>query len=161
MAPLSVFCTQNRLKSPRNIVHSDHNMSLQTPPPSRSTKTRQEWIQSPLNWFGIRHRRTVKYMCVTSGQPNEPQQKKDIIISESYESVVSWNLLGYACHWSRQYPYGSILPSLQVRPLVRNIWTYNKFIQDCTIEKIQQEFESGVLHPFSVDMYGESLLHVR
>jgi hypothetical protein len=142
-------------------ISSIHNRSLVLPTRRKNTKVRQEWIRSPLNRFGIYQRRTTKYMRIASGQPNSSEQETDHVISDCYDSIVSCGLLGYACQWSRQHPYGNILPSLRVYPLVNDIWLHLNLIKDGTIEEIEQAFRSGVLHPFTVDPYGRSLLCVR
>jgi hypothetical protein len=57
---------------------------------------------------------------------------------------------------------GTIMPSLSVYPIVDNVWSEaEELIIHGTIEDLGAAFDSGEIHPFTVDNYGETLLHVR
>jgi hypothetical protein len=142
-------------------IASNQKTSLITPARRRNTKVRQEWIRSPLDRLGIRQRRTIKYISIASTGSESGKQGTDHVISESCESIVSWGFMGYACQFRRGYSYGNILPSLRVYPLVENLRLHHGLINYGTIEEIEQAFRCGVLHPFTVDTYGQSLLDVR
>jgi hypothetical protein len=123
--------------------------------------TRQEWIQSPLHWFGIRRRRTTRYLNVTARDAKDVETNRVHTISEIYEIFVVWKLLGYGLHCRREYPFGSILPSLRAYPIVNRLWQYYDLLCLGSLHEIQQAFASGHIHPFVVDVNGYTLLHVR
>jgi hypothetical protein len=156
----SVSCSQNHPSLPANNIVATQTMSFSSSKPHRNIKTRHEWIKSPLNRFGIRQKRTTKFLRMDSSRDVNSMQESDTIISECYKTIVSLNMLGYACHWTRQYPYGNILPSLRVYPVVENWHEHTKLIRDGTIEEIQRAFASGALHPFTMDKHGNTLLDV-
>jgi hypothetical protein len=76
----------------------------------------------------------------------------------SYEVI--WGLLGYGIHWVKDFPYGTISTSLRVFPVVKDLDVYNHLIENGNVQEIQQAFISGVLHPFTKNPAGHTLLHV-
>jgi hypothetical protein len=123
------------------------------------TKVQDRPTTLPLRKLGIRQRKVVRYMRRPGDSLDPSQYTADEVVSETYET--SWTVPGYVFHWSNQrYPFGSILPSLRVSPVVRNIYVYEDLIYKGTVQEIQKAFTSGVLHPFSTDEWGHNLLHV-
>jgi YD repeat-containing protein len=116
-------------------------------------------MSSPLRRFGIHRRRVIRYVDAAGRQTGLSYDTANKIISETYET--SWTVLGYGFHWSRQqYPYGSIVPSLRVFPIVEDITRHEDLISKGTVQEVQQAFTSGVLHPFITSTTGCTLLHV-
>jgi len=157
----SITYTQNHPSLPANNIISTQAMSLSLSKPHRNIKTRHEWIKSPLNRFGIRQKRTTKFLRMNSSRDVNSEQESGTIISECYETFLSSEMLGYACLWTRQYPYGNIFPSLRVHPVVENLYKYIGLITFGTIEEVQRAFATRALHPFTTDTYGRTLLDVR
>ncbi|KAH3911890.1 hypothetical protein HBI56_137800 [Parastagonospora nodorum] len=118
----SISHTQNHMRLSANNINTTRTISLSSTKPHHNFKTRHKWIESPLNRFGIRQRRITKFIRMDSSQTIYSKEEAETIISECYETFISWNLLGFAFHWSRQYPYGNILPSLRVHPVVDNFY---------------------------------------
>jgi hypothetical protein len=129
-------------------------------PGQRLYISRQDWIQSPLHWLGIRRRRTTRYLIITAAGVKQTSANRTQTISEIYEIFVIWQLLGYGFHCRREYPFGSILPSLRVYPIVNRLWQYYDLLCLGSLHEIQQAFASGQVHPFVVDVNGYTLLHV-
>ncbi|KAH5188329.1 hypothetical protein HBI82_111240 [Parastagonospora nodorum] len=124
------------------------------------TKTRQEWIQTPLSLFGIRQRRSIRYMSTTCSQPRTWGETVSHIQIERTELLISWNCLGRRFQLSKRYPYGNIFPSLRVYSLVQDVSQYEKLFKTGRVHDIQQAFQDGSLHPFTVDSRESTLLHL-
>ncbi|KAH3911891.1 hypothetical protein HBI56_137790 [Parastagonospora nodorum] len=124
------------------------------------TKTRQEWIQTPLSLFGIRRRRSIRYMSTTCSQSQTWDENVSHIKIERTELLMSWNCLGRRFQLSQRYPYGNIVPSLRVYSLVQDISQYEKLFKTGRMHDIQQTFQDGSLHPFTVDSRESTLLHL-
>jgi hypothetical protein len=136
-------------------------MSLSVPNPCTNTKTYYAWMRSSLHWIVISRRRKVKYLQGANDRLSPQKQENYGVIPESYGTLVSLNLLGYDCHWRQQYPYGIVLPSLRLYPLVGSLFDrFDDLIPCGSIQEIQQAFGSGLLHPWTVDTFGTTLLHV-
>jgi hypothetical protein len=144
-------------RTPASSV-SQQNTSLVSPRYGIHTKTCQQWISSPLHRFGIHQRKSIRQTSITDDQAHEPGCLSNEVTFASYEVI--WKLLGYGVQWSGNSTYGSIMPSLRVFPIVEDLGVYNDLIQTGNIQKIQQAFRSGVLHPFTKDQDGYTLLHV-
>jgi hypothetical protein len=157
----SISHTQNHTKLSKNNINTTQTISLSSTKSHHNFKTRHKWIESPLNRFGIRQRRITKFMRTKSALNKYTEQETDTIISECYETFMSWNWLGFACHWNPGYPYGNIMPSLRVHPVVENYFSHTNIIYSNTIEEIQRAFATGALHPFTTDRDGMTLLDVR
>jgi hypothetical protein len=137
------------------------DVSLPIPGPCTNTKTYHEWMRTPLGWAFIRRKRTIKYIREANSRSNPHEREQGLVISKSYETAISFGFLGYGCRWSKHYPYGSILPSLRVYPVVKNLdQDYDLLIARGSIQEIQRAFASGALHPLTVDTGGQTLLHV-
>ncbi|KAH4171142.1 hypothetical protein HBI24_165660 [Parastagonospora nodorum] len=158
MISSSISHIQNHIRIPANNVDTTQTMSVSLSRPHHNIKTRHKWIESPLNRFGIRRRRTTKFIRTDPAQNKCSKQETDTIISEYYETFMSSNFLGFACHLSRRHPYGNILPSLRVHPVVDIFYKRTALIETGTIEEIQRAFATGTLHPFTTDKYGNTLL---
>jgi hypothetical protein len=139
-------------------VHQDTFLSALNP--CTKTKTYYKWTTSPLGWAVIRRKRTIKYMREDNSRSKPQEAEDDLIILESYETSVSFEVLGFGCRWGQQYPYGSIIPSLRVYPVVQRLHKHYHLIASGSIKEIQQSFATGVLHPLMVDTSGVTLLHV-
>jgi hypothetical protein len=89
-----------------------------------------------------------------------PQDDTKVIVSEEHQYFWNWRLIGYGFHW-KQYRE-TIIPSLSVYPVVSSlvnlVWST---MQGGSILEFQQLLSSGSLHPFTRDLNGLSLLHVR
>lgn len=138
-------------------------MPIVQTPPNIVVKTRHWWVESPLRRIGIQQRRTTRSVVVYSKEHTADTVGRVSITSDNYDAF--WGLLGYGIHWSRQYPCGIILPSFRVYPIVERFHfdeSHHKLpIWTSSIEEVQQAFYSGALHPFTKDINGYSLLHVR
>jgi hypothetical protein len=139
-------------------VHQD--TSLSTLNPCSNTKTYYKRTSSPLGWVVIHRKRIIKYMRGYNSRSKSQEAEDDLIILESYETSLWSRVLGFGCHWGQQYPYGSIIPSLRVYPVIQTLHIYYDLIASGSIQEIQQSFSSGVLHPLMVDTSGLTLLHV-
>jgi hypothetical protein len=115
-------------------------------------------MSSPLRRFGIHQRKSIRQTIIAKDQSDKTGRTSNEVTLASYEVI--WALLGYGVHWSKDYPYGSISPSLRVFPVIQDFDAYHDLIVDGTIQKIQQAFVSGTLHPFSKNQAGHTLLHV-
>jgi hypothetical protein len=144
-------------RTPASFV-SQQNMALISPKYGVNTKIRQQWLSSPLRRFGIYRRRLIRQTSVAKDQTDELGCTSHEVTSASYE--VMWNLLGYGVYWSKDFPYGNISPSLRIFPVVESLRPYDELIETGTIQQIQQAFMSGVLHPFTKNQAGHTLLHV-
>jgi hypothetical protein len=124
-----------------------------------STRTRQKWILSSLRRFGIHVRESIRETSVVKGKLDKTEPTSNNVTFASYEAI--WRLLGYGVHWSRAYPYGNIMPTLRVFPVVNELSAYGDLISRGTIQEVQQAFRSRDLHPFTKDEDGYTLLHVN
>jgi hypothetical protein len=123
-----------------------------------STRSRQQWILSSLRSFGLLVQSSIRETTIAGQGINGTEPGSKDVTCTSYEAI--WPLLGYGVHMSRAYCYGNISPALRVFPVVNRIWVYDDLIEGGTIQEIQQAFRSGVIHPFTKDTNGLSLLHV-
>lgn len=152
---------QNNMMSSLAAPAVHQNISLSVPDRCTNTKTYYAWIRSPLLGVFGRRKRTVRYLREPDSRLTPREQEKYGVISESHETSVWFRLLGYGCHWSQQYPYGSILPSLRFYPVIKHFSAEHlTLIEQGCIQEIQQAFEHGTLHPLTVDSYGRTVLHV-
>jgi hypothetical protein len=89
-----------------------------------------------------------------------PQDDAKVIVSEEHQYFWNWRLIGYGFHW-KQYRE-TIIPSLSVYPVVSNLHDLvQSTMRNGDILEFQQMLSSGSLHPFTRDLGGHSLLHVR
>jgi hypothetical protein len=89
-----------------------------------------------------------------------PKDETEVILSEEHQYIWNWRLIGYGFHWKRCRE--TIIPSLSVYPVVSNFGELVfSTIKDGDILEFQQMISSGALHPFTHDLHGRSLLHVR
>jgi hypothetical protein len=88
------------------------------------------------------------------------QDDTKVIVSEEHQYFWNWRLIGYGFHW-KQYRE-TIIPSLSVYPVISNFsnLVFSTMI-DGSILEFQQMLSSGCLHPFTRELDGYSLLHVR
>jgi hypothetical protein len=123
-----------------------------------STRSHQQWILSSLRSFGIQVQKSIRETSI-AGYENDGTEptSKDVTFS-SYE--VTWPLLGYGVHVSRAYCYGTISPALRVFPVVDSLDTCWRLVESGTLQEIQRAFRSGVVHPFTKNQHGHTLLHV-
>jgi hypothetical protein len=137
-----------------------HEMFVSAPTGGVDTITRQQWIKSRLGWLGIRQRRTTKYLSIPGPRQRKFGHAAENVIEDRHETFLYWQFFGYGFHVSRQYPYGSILPSLRVYPVIKDFKRYEYMMQKSSVVEWQQAFETGALSPFVRTQYGQTLLHV-
>jgi hypothetical protein len=108
--------------------------------------------RSSLDKFGVHKQSLIRYM--------HPQDDTEVIISEEHQYFWNWKLIGYGFHWKRCRE--TIIPSLSIYPVVSNLHDLVRLTMEngSTLE-FQQMLSSGSLHPFTRDLHGLSLLHVR
>jgi hypothetical protein len=88
------------------------------------------------------------------------QDDAEVIVFEEHQYFWHWRLIGYGFHWKRYRE--TIIPSLSVYPVVSNLHDLvRSTMVDGSILEFQQMISSGSLHPFTRDLQGHSLLHVR
>jgi hypothetical protein len=137
-----------------------HEVSLSSAPTSVvDTITRQEWTRSRLSWLGVRQRRTTRYLSIPTPRQKSSGHTPSKIIEDCLETFLSWPFLAYGIYVNRRWPYGSILPSLRVYPIINDFKPYEGMMQKSSITEWQQIFETGALSPFFRIPYGETLLH--
>jgi hypothetical protein len=158
LAPKSPYhSTPAQTRTTRSMVQPDAPLVITQQ--NLAARSRQWSIPSPLCRFGIHQRKVVRYIDAAGKQTDSSHHTANKVISETYET--SWTVLGYGFHWSsQQYPYGSILPSLRVFPIVEDITKYEDLIFKGTLQEVQQAFTSGIVHPFTTSATGCTLLHV-
>jgi hypothetical protein len=88
------------------------------------------------------------------------QNDTEFIVSEEHQYFWNWRLIGYGCRWKRCRE--TIIPSLSVYPVVSDLrdLVQSTMMYGNTLE-FQQMLSFGSLHPFTRDIGGHSLLHVR
>jgi hypothetical protein len=144
-------------RTPTNSVYQERT-SLVTPQYRISTQSRQQRILSSLRSFGIHIQKSIRETSITGYGNNGTEPTSEDVTFASYE--VKWPLFGYGVNMSRAYCYGSISPALRVFPVVKSIYTCHELFESGTLQEIHQAFRSGVVHPFTKDQYGGTLLHV-
>jgi hypothetical protein len=89
-----------------------------------------------------------------------PQDDTNVIVSEEHQYFWNWRLIGYGFHWRRYRE--TIIPSLSVYPVISSLGNLVvSAMVDGSVLEFQQMLSSGSLHPFTRDLQGHSLLHVR
>jgi hypothetical protein len=89
-----------------------------------------------------------------------PQDDAEVIVCEEHQYFWNWRLIGYGFHWKRYREM--IIPSLSVYPVVSKFGNLvYSTMEHGDILEFQQMLVSGSLHPFTRDLEGRSLLHVR
>jgi hypothetical protein len=89
-----------------------------------------------------------------------PQDDSEVIVFEEHQYFWNWRLLGYGFHWKRYRE--TIIPSLSVYPIVSDLQgLVSSTMRHGNILEFQKMLSSGSLHPFTRDLQGRSLLHVR
>jgi hypothetical protein len=144
-------------RTTNNAIHQ-YSTSLVSSQYGISTKVRQRWISSSLRRFGIHVRKSTRETSIAGNETNGIERTSYGVTFASYEAV--WRLLGWGIHWSRTYPYGNISPAFRVFPVVESMDIYTDLFDSGTCQEIQEGFRSGVLHPFTKDIYGNTTLHV-
>jgi hypothetical protein len=143
----------------RNPVNSvDHERTLVTSQYGINTHSRQQWILSSLHSLGIYIKNSIRETSIAGYETHGNKSSSNYVTFASYEAT--WSLLGYGVHWSRTYPYGNILPTLRVFPVLESIEICNDLIVSGTLQEVQQAFSSGAIHPFTKSEGGHTLLHV-
>jgi hypothetical protein len=108
--------------------------------------------RSSLDKFGVHKQSLVRCM--------HPQDNAEVIVFEEHQYFWNWRLLGYGFHWKRYRE--TIIPSLSVYPVVSGLLeSVYSTMRYGNILEFQQMLSSGSLHPFTRDLDGHSLLHVR
>lgn len=146
------------------LVSSDTEIGSHIPPYisrcTMVTQTRRFWPMPRLPLVDIRQRRTVKYTSIPEQGIGRPAYVAEDVVSESQEVFVESQLLGYGYHWRQESRHKSILPSLRSYPVVDNIRKYSDLVCYGSVGEIQRAFTAGLLHPFTRDQDGNTLLHV-
>jgi hypothetical protein len=117
-------------------------------------------IKSLLEIIGIRQHKNTRRLRFRSGFAVTTCQ--ETVAVEEHELFIAWRLLGYGLTWNLQRSYGSIMPSLRVFPIVRQLGpkVVSLMRDGGDIGSFQQLLSDGVIHPFSRRPDGFSLLHV-
>jgi hypothetical protein len=123
-----------------------------------STQYRQQWILSSLRSFNIHVQKFKREISIAGYETNGTEPDSNKVTFLSYEAI--WPLLGYGVHTSWTYGYGSIAPALRVFPVVNSLTTCFDLFKCGTLQMVQQAFRSGVVHPFTKNEGGYTLLHV-
>lgn len=85
-----------------------------------------------------------------------------MVISEDDETTIVWRMLGYGLTWIQHRSFGKCVPSLSTFPVICEFPDSVYTVFDTgEIQDFQDLLDRGVVHPFSRDYDGESLLHVR
>jgi hypothetical protein len=125
------------------------------------TFRRQFKASSTLEWFGIYQQKSVHYVRHEGNKTCDRRNTTNNTISTSHDVILKWRLLRYGFHWVQQYPYGCIIPSLSMYPVVEDLYGLCiDLFYSASVREIQQKFSSGALHPYTRDVFGKSLLHV-
>lgn len=113
--------------------------------------------------MGVYRRKIVRRIPGNSEQSiSGCEHGNESIISEDYETTLLWSVLGYGLTWIQCRSFGVVLPSLSTFPLVHNFCReVHSALASGTIQDFQNLLHRGVIHPFSLDSDGQSLLHVR
>ncbi|KAH3947140.1 hypothetical protein HBH53_120310 [Parastagonospora nodorum] len=154
MVPSSISDSAHQSIIVGHDVASDQILSLSQMATRNSTRSRTEWIESPLNRFGISQRQTSKFIRIRSSHHDSSGQDAEVLVSKHHETFFSWKILGYVCSWTRQYPYGSNLSSLQFHPMIETTWEQMALFYHSIMGDVNLLFRSGRLHPFTVSHSG-------
>jgi hypothetical protein len=144
-------------RTPANSVDQEIT-SLVTTQHGIITRSRRQWILSSLRSFGIHVHKSIRETSIAGYENNRTEPTSKDVTFASYE--VTWPLFGYGVHMGRAYCYGTISPALRVFPVVESVDTYYTLFMFGTLQEIHQAFRSGVVHPFTKDQHGATLLHV-
>lgn len=120
-------------------------------------------VHSPLERVGIYQRKIVRRVpCTSEKQAPRCKDGDEMIVSEAYETTLLWSILGQGLTWIQRRSFGRIVPSLSTFPVVNHFpeEIYSLFYKGET-QDFQNLLHRGVIHPFSRDCTGRSLLHVR
>ena len=117
-------------------------------------------LPSSLERFGLSQHKVLRTLRNETAAPRSKGREEEKILHEEY--VYSWasNRFGFGIRLSRNFPYGSILPSLTTYPIVPFNVNVIKLILSGSVSEVQQAFSTGILHPYSRNQHGETLLHV-
>jgi hypothetical protein len=144
-------------RTPANSVDQERT-SLITPQYEISTRSRQQWVLPSLRGFGVHVQKSIRETSIAGYENNAIEPTSKEVTFASYE--VTWPLLGCGVRMIRAYCYGTISPALRVFPVVESLNTYDSLFMFGTLQEIHQAFRSGVVHPFTKDQHGGTLLHV-
>jgi hypothetical protein len=117
-------------------------------------------IPSSLSRYGFHSHKIVRTIQNpgTSG-PEERQNGNVIYEDHVYEWTARYLGLGFRVRGRK--PYGNILPSLSMYPVVPEFTDFEwDLIQGGTIMEVQSAFAARKLHPFVRDVNGEDLYYV-
>lgn len=119
-------------------------------------------VHSSLERMGVYRRKIVRRIPGNSEQSiSGCEHGNESIISEDYETTLLWSVLGYGLTWIQCRSFGVVLPSLSTFPLVHNFCReVHSALASGTIQDFQNLLHRGVIHPFSLDSDGQSLLHI-
>lgn len=118
-------------------------------------------IPSILETFGITQHKTISYIRRGHERSYDTSAESQHTVCETREFLIWWRVFGFGRRWEFQYPYGSILPSLSVHPIVKYFDNdVHMLIDTGSIQDIQRYFATGELHPFTRNIHGQTLLHV-
>jgi hypothetical protein len=138
-----------------------HHASLDIPS-SMLVAQRVLHLPSYLKRFGFSRYKIMRTLrTAQAGRSSSKQIDKEVVLQE--ECVYSWaaTWFGYGLRSSRTRPYGSILPSLTIYPIVSS---HSNETHDLmryeTVLEVQQAFHRGVVHPLTRDKDGKTLFHV-
>lgn len=145
------------------IVSSKEDMtSLST---TRTTRASSSVV--PVHW-SLRRLRVHRRKIVRRIPGNLEQRSSgseydhEPIVSEDYETTLLWSVLGYGLTWIQRRSFGVMLPSLSTFPVVDEFPSdIDSAMENGGIQEFQDLLHRGVIHPFSRDCSGNSLLHVR
>jgi hypothetical protein len=121
---------------------------------------RQHWASYTLKNLGIYQRGSVQYISGENSQVHTKHKSKIYPVSTSREILLAWGFLSFSMQWSKRYPYGRIVSSLNMHPIIPSMSEHYALIADASVDEIQQTFYSRALHPFTRDVEGHNLFYV-
>lgn len=145
-----------------DIVPTTQHYASHDIPPSALVRQRVIRMPSYFERFGFKRQKIQRTLRTTQvGRYGSKKSDQEIFLQE--ENIHSWAAvwIGYGIRCSRVRPYGSILPSLTTYPVVSFYSSeIHTLINNGTVFEIQKAFYTGVVHPFTRNASGQTLLHV-
>jgi hypothetical protein len=140
----------------------DERQSILFDPSTAAPGRRTCNVHFKLAWFGLSKQKTTWHArrrhC---GRHQTTIEEERHATCETIAYYWTFRVFGFGLRWSQYRHAGKIAPSLSVYPIVENfdasIYTAMK---QGSAEAFQQLIRSGIIHPFTRNCEGESLLHV-
>jgi hypothetical protein len=126
------------------------------------TISRTSRLPRALEWLGMSKQRSIRSIRSREHSTSvAARSEEEQIIFESDRYY--WNLywLGHGLHWYWANSKTSLVPSLAIYPVVEEFSEQiDDSMQYSDLQEVQRLLCSGVLHPFTRNARGSSLLHV-